>query len=167
MWRRAEANQLADQEVILTKQGLKRLEEELEYLRTVRRQQVAERIKQAIEFGDISENSEYEEAKNEQAFIEGRIITLEKTLRRAKLIDQQDISTEAVTLGSRVRVQHLETGEESEYEIVGSVEADPSQNRISNLSPVGRALLGQKVGTIVEVKAPGGVQYYEILGISG
>ncbi|MGB9886919.1 MAG: transcription elongation factor GreA [Moorellales bacterium] len=158
---------MPDQDVVLTKQGLRRLEQELEYLRTVRRQQVAERIKQAIEFGDISENSEYEEAKNEQAFIEGRIITLEKTLRRAKLIDQKDISTDTVTLGSRVRLRHQETGEEYEYEIVGSVEADPSQNRISNLSPVGKALLGQKVGTVVEVKAPGGIQHYEILGISG
>lgn len=158
---------MAEQEVILTKQGLRKLEEELEYLRTVRRQQVAERIKQAIEFGDISENSEYEEAKNEQAFIEGRIITLEKTLRHAKLIDQNDISTEVVSLGSRVRLRDLETGEECEYEIVGSMEADPSQNRISNLSPVGRALLGQKVGAVVEVKAPGGVQCYEILSITG
>jgi len=156
---------MAEQEVVLTKQGLRKLEEELEFLRTVRRQQVAERIKQAIEFGDISENSEYEEAKNEQAFIEGRIITLEKTLRHAKLIDQADISTEVVSLGTRVRLRDLETGEENEYEIVGSLEADPSQNRISNLSPVGRALLGQRVGAVVEVKAPGGVQRYEILSI--
>jgi transcription elongation factor GreA len=158
---------MAEQEIIITRQGLKRLEEELEYLRTVRRQQVAERIKQAIEFGDISENSEYDEAKNEQAFVEGRIITLEKTLRRAKLIDQNEISTEVVSLGSRVRLQDLNSGEEHEFEIVGSVEADPSQNRISNLSPVGKALLGQKAGAVVEVNAPGGVQRFKILSIEG
>ncbi|MBC7345955.1 MAG: transcription elongation factor GreA [Clostridia bacterium] len=158
---------MAEQEIILTIQGLKRLEEELEYLRTVRRQQVAERIRQAIEFGDISENSEYEEAKNEQAFIEGRIITLEKKLRQAKLLDQSEVSTEVVTLGSWVRLRDLVTGEESEYEIVGSMEADPNHHRISNLSPVGRALLGQKAGSIVEVNAPAGIQRYEILAIRG
>ena len=156
---------MAEQEIILTMEGLKRLEGELEYLRTIRRQQVAERIKQAIEFGDISENSEYEEAKNEQAFIEGRIITLEKKLRQAKVLDQGEISTEVVSIGSYVRLRDLETAEEVEYEIVGSMEADPARNRISNLSPVGKALLGQKVGAIVEVNAPAGVLRYQILSI--
>lgn len=156
---------MAEQEIILTMQGLKKLEKELEHLRTFRRQEVAERIKQAIEFGDISENSEYEDAKNEQAFIEGRIITLEKQLSRAKVLDQSEISNEVVSVGSFVRLRDLEAGEEEEYEIVGSMEADPAHNRISNLSPVGKALIGQRVGATVEVNAPAGMQSYEILSI--
>ncbi|AEF93072.1 transcription elongation factor GreA [Desulfotomaculum nigrificans CO-1-SRB] len=156
---------MKEKDVMLTVTGLKQLEEELEQLKTVKRRQVAERIKQAIEFGDISENSEYEDAKNEQAFIEGRILTLEKMLRNAKIIDDENLGNEVVSLGSKVRLKDLEFGDEFEYTIVGSVEADPDKNKISNESPVGKAILGQPKGSIVEVSVPAGVLKYEILDI--
>lgn len=153
-------------EVILTVAGLKNLEEELEQLKTVRRREVAARIKQAIEFGDISENSEYEDAKNEQAFIEGRILTLEHMLRNAKVIDDDDRKgSEEVALGSTVLLRDMEYGDELEYTIVGSVEADPGKHKISNESPVGRAILGQPKGCIVEVNVPAGTLKYQILDI--
>ncbi|MBO8129293.1 MAG: transcription elongation factor GreA [Peptococcaceae bacterium] len=152
-------------EVILTSTGLKRLEEELEHLRTVRRREVAERIKQAIEFGDISENSEYEDAKNEQAFIEGRIITLEKMLRNAKVIESGNGQTGEVSIGSTVRLKNLEDNQEREYTIVGSLESDPGNRKISNESPVGQALMGHQVGDVVEVEVPAGTIKYEILDI--
>lgn len=157
---------MPEKEVLLTVGGLKKLEEELDYLKSVKRREVAERIKQAIEFGDISENSEYEDAKNEQAFLEGRILALEKQLRHARIIDTQEMPGDVVSLGSKVKVQDLDTGDELVYEIVGSVEADPSELRISNESPVGRALLGQKVGSIVEVKVPAGTLRYRILSLN-
>jgi transcription elongation factor GreA len=156
---------MTEKQIILTPEGLKKIEQKLEHLKSVRRREVAERIKQAIEFGDISENSEYDEAKNEQAFIEGEILTLEKMLRNAKLIDEGEISAEVVTLGSNVVLKDLEFGDELEYTIVGSAEADPSEFKISNESPVGEAILGQKVGSIVEVNVPAGVLKYEILAI--
>ncbi|SHF49585.1 transcription elongation factor GreA [Desulforamulus putei] len=156
---------MKEKDVMLTVSGLKQLEEELEQLKTVKRRQVAERIKQAIEFGDISENSEYEDAKNEQAFIEGRILTLEKMLRNAKIIDDENLGNEVVSLGSKVLLKDLEFGDELEYTIVGSVEADPDANKISNESPVGKAILGQPKGSIVEVTVPAGVLKYEILDI--
>ena len=134
---------MKEKEVILTVAGLKNLEEELEQLKSVRRREIAARIKQAIEFGDISENSEYEDAKNEQAFIEGRILTLEKMLRNAKIIDDENIDIEAVHIGSKVLLKDLEFGDEFEYTIVGSVEADPGASKISNESPVGKAILGK------------------------
>jgi len=155
---------MADQEVLLTMEGLKKLESELEELKSVRRHQVAERIKQAIEFGDISENSEYEDAKNEQAFIEGRIATLENKLRNAKLIDD-DGDLEEVRLGRTVLLKDMETGETLEYSLVGSMEADPGQNRISNASPVGKAIMGHKQGEIIEVNVPAGVIPYQIVEI--
>ncbi|QSQ08859.1 Transcription elongation factor GreA [Koleobacter methoxysyntrophicus] len=157
---------MVNKEVILTPEGLKKLEAELEYLKTVKRREVALKIKQAISFGDISENSEYEEAKNEQAFIEGRIATLEKMLRNAKIIDDMDIGTDVVSIGSRVRVQDMELGDEFVYTIVGSAEADPANYKISNESPVGKALLGKTVNSIVEIDVPAGVIRYKILEIT-
>ncbi len=156
---------MKEKDVMLTVTGLKQLEEELEQLKTVKRRQVAERIKQAIEFGDISENSEYEDAKNEQAFIEGRILTLEKMLRNAKIIDDENLGNEVVSLGSKVLLKDLEYGDELEYTIVGSVEADPEASKISNESPVGKAIIGQPKGIVVEVNVPAGVLKYEILDI--
>ena len=156
---------MAEKTIILTVEGLRKLEEKLDYLKAVRRRAVAERIKQAIEFGDISENSEYEDAKNEQAFIEGEVIELEKSLRNAKLIDEGEISTDIVTLGSVVLLKDLEFDDEIEYSIVGSAEADPSELKISNESPVGAAILGQKVGSVVEVNVPAGILKYKVLGI--
>jgi len=156
---------MAKKEVVLTQVGLKKLEEELEYLKTVKRREIAARIKQAIDFGDISENSEYDEAKNEQAFVEGRIAALEEKLRNAKVIDDVDISTETVTIGSKIKVKDLETGEVFEYTIVGSAEANPIEFKISNESPVGNALIGAKKGSVVEVAVPAGVIKYQILDI--
>lgn len=152
-------------EIILTLEGLKKIEDELEQLKTVRRREVAERIKQAIEFGDISENSEYEDAKNEQAFIEGRILTLEKMLRYAKIIDDENIDTGVVSIGSTVLLKDLEDGSEVKYTIVGSVEADPGANKISNESPVGKAILGQAKDSVVEVIVPAGQLKYQIMDI--
>jgi len=156
---------MSDKEVILTQDGLKKLEEELENLKSVKRREVAERIKVAIGYGDISENSEYEDAKNEQAFIEGRIITLEKMLRNARIINNDDIDTETVSIGSTVSVEDLEFGDVVEYTIVGTAESDPLNNKISNESPVGRTILGKKVGTTVEVNVPAGIIQYKILEI--
>lgn len=156
---------MREKETIVTSEGLKQLEKELETLKTVKRREIAQRIKQAIEFGDISENSEYEDAKNEQAFIEGRIATLEKMLRNAKVIEESNLSTDTVSLGSTVMLKDLEFGDELKYTIVGSVEADPDANKISNESPVGKAILGRKKGDIVDVEVPVGVIQYEILEI--
>ncbi|NTW05970.1 MAG: transcription elongation factor GreA [Peptococcaceae bacterium] len=156
---------MKEKEVLLTLEGLKKLEEELERYKSVKRREVAERIKQAIAFGDISENSEYEDAKNEQAWIEGRILTLEKMLRNAKIIDDENISTEQVNLGSTVILRDMEYDEKLEYTIVGSVEADPTNNKISNESPVGKAIIGQPKGVIVEVNVPAGLLKYEIVDI--
>lgn len=153
-----------NKEVILTKGGLKKIEDELEELKSVRRREVAQRIKQAIEFGDISENSEYEDAKNEQAFIEGRIITLEKMLRNVKIIG--DTNTDEVSIGSTVKLKDIETGDEIQYTIVGSMEAEPDENKISNESPVGKAILGHKKGDVVEITVPAGVFKYQILDIT-
>ncbi|OUM85287.1 MAG: transcription elongation factor GreA [Bacillus thermozeamaize] len=157
---------MAEKEILLTPDGMKKLEEELEHLKSVKRAEVAERIKVAIGYGDLSENSEYEDAKNEQAFIEGRIITLEKMLRNARVIQNEDVSTDVVSIGSKVRLQDLEFDEEVEYTIVGSAESDPEKNRISNESPVGQALLGKKIGDTIEVQVPAGVIRYKILEIT-
>ncbi|MGL6016441.1 MAG: transcription elongation factor GreA [Selenomonadaceae bacterium] len=156
---------MADKRVMLTEEGLKKLEEKLENLKSVRRIEVAERIKQAIDFGDISENSEYEDAKNEQAFIEGEIMTLEKMLRNSDLIREDDKSIDEVCLGNTVVIRDLEFNEDLEYTIVGSAEADPTDMKISNESPVGEAIMGQKVGSTVEVHVPAGVLKYEIIEI--
>lgn len=157
---------MADRDVFLTAEGLKKLENELDELKTVRRKEIAERIKQALAFGDISENSEYDEAKNEQAQLEERIAKLEMVLRNAKLIDDEEISTDVVSIGSRVVVNDLEYDEEMEYTIVGSAEANPFEGKISNESPVGSALLGKRKGDIVEVQVPDGVIKYKIITIT-
>ncbi|MBD2848395.1 transcription elongation factor GreA [Paenibacillus sp. IB182496] len=156
---------MSDKEIILTQDGLKKLEEELENLKSVKRREVAERIKIAIGYGDISENSEYEDAKNEQAFIEGRVITLEKMLRNARIINNDDIDIDTVSIGSIVEVEDLEFKDKMEYTIVGTAESDPSQNKISNESPVGKAILGKKKGDVVEVNVPAGVIEYKIIDI--
>ncbi|KNF07829.1 transcription elongation factor GreA [Gottschalkia purinilytica] len=157
---------MLEKEIFLTSEGLKKIEEELDQLKTVRRKEVAERIKQALAFGDISENSEYDEAKNEQAQVEERIAKLENMLRNARIIDEEEISIEVVSIGSKVTVKDIEFDEELQYTIVGSAEADPYEGKISNESPVGSALIGRKVNEIVEVQVPDGVIKYEILSIN-
>lgn len=153
-------------EVILTNEGLEKLEQELEYLKTVKRKEVAEKIKQALAFGDISENSEYDEAKLEQAQMEERIKVVENMLKHVKVIDEEDIDTKKVSLGSKVKVLDMELDETVEYTLVGSTEANPSQFKISNESPVGSALLGQKKNKIVEVNVPAGTLKFKILAIT-
>ncbi len=155
-----------EKEVILTAQGLKDLEDELENLKNVRRREVAARIKQAIEFGDISENSEYDDAKNEQAFIEGRIVQLEKMLRNVSLIDENASEDKFVTIGATVILKDVETGDTDEYTIVGSAEANPIKHKISNESPVGKAIIGKAVGSTVDVTVPVGVIKYQIVDIA-
>ncbi len=157
---------MENNEVLLTPEGLRKLEQELEHLKTVKRREVAERIKVAREFGDISENSEYEEAKNEQAFIEGRIATLEKMLRHARVVADDEVDPRQVNIGSTVTLRDSETGEVVSYMIVGSSEADPRQSRISYQSPVGKAVMGRVVGSVVEVRLPSGLARYEIVGVT-
>ena len=152
-------------EILLTQEGYQKLEDEVEFLKTVRRREVAERIKVAISFGDISENSEYDEAKNEQAQMEERILKLESMIRRAVIIDESQIDSNVVTIGSIVKVNDMDFEEEVEYVIVGSAEADPYEGKISNESPVGKALLGRSVGDVVDVQVPDGVAKFEILEI--
>ena len=154
------------QKVVLTLEGLKRLEKELEHLKTTRRREVAARIKDAKAFGDITDNSEYEDAKNEQAFVEGRIAQLEVMLRNAEVIDEDELDTDSVGLGTKVKIKDLTGGEILEYVIVGSAEANPANSRISNESPVGKAILGKPVGSIVDVHAPMGTIKFQILEIS-
>ncbi len=156
---------MSSKEVILTQSGLKKLEEELAYLKSVKRREVANRIKTAISFGDLSENAEYDNAKNEQAFIEGKIITLEKMLRNARLIEDDEVNRDVVGVGCTVKLQDLDGDEVMEFTIVGTAESDPANNRISNESPVGQAILGLPVGAVVEVKVPAGTIKYKILEI--
>ena len=152
---------------VLTEEGLRKLEVELETLKTERRKEVAEKIKTALSFGDLSENSEYDEAKNEQAMIESRIAQIETMLKNAKRIDDEDVTTETVNVGTRVRVLDVEFNEEFSYSIVGSTEADPDQNRISDESPIGKALLGHRVDDTVTVEPPSGCKIeFKILEIS-
>lgn len=150
--------------VVLSSEGLAKLQEELDYLRNVKRKEVAERLKEARSHGDLSENSEYDDARNEQAFVEGRIATLENTLRNAKVIEEVGTGDE-VRLGSAVKLKDLEYGDILEYTIVGSVEADPTKHKISNESPVGKAILGKQKGVTVEVDAPAGSIRYEIVDV--
>lgn len=157
---------MTEKDVMLTRDGLEKLEQELEELRSVKRTEVAERIKEAIAFGDLSENSEYDDAKNEQAFIEGRILTLEKMIRNAKVIEENIQVEGVVSLGCFVKVRDVEFDEVMEYKIVGTVEADPMDNRISNESPVGAAVLGHRVGETVDVATPMGNVKFEILEVS-
>jgi transcription elongation factor GreA len=143
-------------DVILTPEGLEKLKDELEQLQTNRRREVAERIKEAREFGDISENSEYDDAKNEQMMLEQRIAQLEERLRSAQVIDAKDLSTETVQVGSVVHVKDEKTGESNKFTIVGSAEANPKERKLSNESPVGRALIGRKRNDVVSVQVPRG-----------
>ena len=152
-------------QVILTYEGLKKIEDELEQLKTVRRKEVTQKIKTALSFGDLSENSEYDEAKNEQAFVEGRIATLENMLKNAKVIDEEDVKTDAISVGTTARVNEIEYDDEMEITIVGSAEADPMQMKISNESPIGRGLLGHKVGETVEIQVPEGIRRFKVLEI--
>ena len=150
---------------IMTYEGVKKLEEELEYLKTVKRKEITEKIKVALGYGDLSENSEYDEAKHDQAFTEGRIIQLENMLKNAVVVDESEIPKDKVSVGSIVKVMDYEFDEEVEYTIVGSAEADPMNFKISNESPVGSALIGKKVGDVVEVAVPSGVSKFEVLEI--
>ncbi len=155
---------MAEKPIFLTPEGRAKLEAELENLRTVKRAQVAERIHSAKEEGDIMENSAYDEAKNEQAFVEGRIMTIEQMLKNAVMIDATR-ATDLVGVGSYVTVMERGAREDEIFQIVGSAEADPTRGRISNESPVGRALLGKRVGEEVPVKTPDGVRYLKITEI--
>jgi transcription elongation factor GreA len=152
-------------EIILTQDGLKQLQDELNYLSTAKREEVAERIKQAREFGDISENSEYDDAKNEQAMLEHRISTLQEKLRRARVIKDSDIDTEKVSVGSTITLRDLDKGDIRIYTVVGSAEADPSNGKLSNESPVGQAIIGKRAGESVTVPVPAGSRRYEIVSI--
>lgn len=157
---------MATKQILVTDEGLKKLEEELEELKTVKRKEIAEKIKVALSFGDLSENSEYDEAKNEQAFVEARIAQLEAILKNVKILDEDEISTDSVRIGSRIKLKDFEYNDVVDYKIVGSTEADPHKGKISDESPVGKALIGHSVGDIVEVEAPIGTIKYEILEIS-
>ena len=153
-------------EVVVSPEGLKKLEDELDFLKSTKRREVQERLKEARSHGDLSENSEYDDARNEQAFVEGRIATLEKLLRNAKVIETDQLSeADVIRLGSTVRLKDLEFGDEVEYTIVGTVEADPNDHKISHESPVGKAILGQRPGITVNVEAPGGLLQLHILGV--
>ena len=155
-----------EKEVLLTQEGYDNLEKELEYLTTEKRAEIAERIKIALGFGDLSENSEYDEAKNAQAANETKIAELENKLRYAKIIDESEIDTKTVQVGNTVKVLDMEFNEEESYTIVGSTEVDLSQNKISNESPIGAALIGAKKGQVVEAQAPAGVIKYKIISIT-
>lgn len=155
----------ADKETILTAAGLRRVEEELDQLRGSRRKEIAERIRMAKEFGDLSENAEYDDAKNEQAFVEGRILQLEHMVRSARVIDSSAAAGDAVSAGATVLLKDLATGAELRYTIVGSPEADPLLDLISNESPVGEALIGRRKGETVKVRVPAGEFRYKILEI--
>jgi transcription elongation factor GreA len=152
-------------DVILTPEGYKKLTQEIEYLSTEKRREVADRIRTAREFGDIAENAEYDDAKNEQALLEHRIATLEERMRNARVIEKKDIAKDVVSVGSKVRLRDLDAKQTVEYRIVGSAEADPAENKLSNESPVGKAILGKKKGETVEVSAPRGAMKFKILEI--
>ena len=156
---------MENNEILLTAEGYQELANELENLKSVRRKEVAEKIKIALSFGDISENAEYDEAKNEQALVEKRVLKLESILKHAKLIEEQK-QTGIVAIGSKVKIRDIEFDEIMEYNIVGSAEADPFRGKISNVSPLGVALLGKKIGDIIEVTSPHGENIkYEILEV--
>lgn len=160
------------EEMLITKEGLKKLKEELEFLKTTKRQEIAQRLKEAISYGDLSENAEYEEAKNDQAFIEGRILELEKQVKNARIIVEgaaakSTTKSKTIDIGSIVTVRNKTDADEAEtYTIVGSMEADPVEHKISNESPIGKALLGRERGDIIDVLAPAGKFKYEILKVA-
>mgnify|MGYP004497041303 CR=1 FL=1 len=156
---------MEEKEILLTQEGYDNLEKELEYLKTEKRTEISERIKVALGFGDLSENSEYDEAKNAQAANENKIAELENKIRYARVIDESEIDTKTVQVGNTVKILDMEYDEEVEYTIVGSTEVDLSQNKISNESPIGAALLGAKKNQIIEAQVPAGVVKYKILAI--
>lgn len=153
-------------EVFLTPEGFAELERKLERLKVVSRREVAEKIKVAREFGDITENAEYDAAKEEQAMIEGEIFDIEQKLKTAKIINENDIDTSVVNVGCTVTLHDFEFGDKITYKIVGTTEADPEKNKISNESPVGKALLGKRINTVINVETPGGVSKFKILEIN-
>ena len=155
----------AVKDIILTPEGHEKLKEEIEHLSTVKRREVAERIKQAREFGDIAENSEYDDAKNEQAMLEHRIATLEERLKNARVVNKKEIPTGVVAVGTKVKLRDVDAKETIEYHIVGSAEANPAEHKLSNESPVGKAIIGKKKGETVEVDAPRGALKFKILEI--
>ena len=152
-------------EVILTPEGYEKLKDEIEYLKNQKRREVADRIRIAREFGDIAENAEYDDAKNEQAMVEQRIAMLEERLVSARVITKKDIAKDVVSVGSKVRLRDMAANKTFEYYIVGSAEANPAENRLSNESPVGKAIIGRKKGEVVEVAAPRGALKFKILDI--
>jgi transcription elongation factor GreA len=152
-------------EVVLTKEGYEKLKQEIEVLSTDKRREVAERIRVAREFGDIAENAEYDDAKNEQMMLEHRIATLEERLRAARVIDTSEITADVVSIGATVRLRDVDANKTVEYQIVGSAEANPAENKLSNESPVGKAILGRKKGETVEVSAPRGAMKFKIMDI--
>lgn len=152
--------------IMVTAEGLKQLEQELDYLKGEKRKEIAEKIKIARSYGDLSENSEYDDAKNEQAILEARIVTIEATLKNAVIIDESGMTNEHIHVGSKVRLENITLGREVEYKIVGSNESKPSEGRISDESPVGMALIGHSVGDIVEVETPAGVFGFKVLEIT-
>ncbi len=154
-----------EREVVLTEEGYNMLKEEIEHLSTVKRREVAERIKEAREFGDISENSEYDDAKNEQAQLEARILQLEQQLRNARVVDAEHVSTESVSIGARVTLKDLATRKNTEFALVGSAEADPRNNRLSSESPLGKAVIGKKKGDKLTVSTPRGALEYQVMKI--
>lgn len=151
-------------QTFITKEGLEKIKKELEGLKNVKRKEIAERIQEAKELGDLSENAEYAEAKNEQAFTEGRILEIESLLKQVTVIKERKKSAGVVEVGSKIKIK--DDKETKEYVIVGSNEADPNQGRISNLSPLGQAFLGKKIGDIIEIKVPQGIKRFEIVAIS-
>ena len=157
---------MENKEILLTQEGYDNLEKELDYLKTEERAAIAERIRVALGFGDLSENSEYDEAKNAQAANENKIADLENKLRFAKIIDESEIDTKTVQIGNKVKIKDLEFDEDLEYTIVGSTEVDLSNNKISNESPIGSALLGAKKNQIVEANTPGGIVKFKVLAIT-
>lgn len=157
---------IGNKKYIMTYEGLKKLEDELEHLKTVKRNEIKEKIKVALSFGDLSENAEYDEAKNEQAFVEGKIAQLEILLKKVVVVDESDIKSDVVSIGSKVKVKDIDTSDIDIYTIVGSPEADPLDFKISHESPVGMTLVGKKVGDIVNVSVPDGIINLEILEIS-
>lgn len=158
---------IEEESVVMTKDGLKLLEDELEYLKSTRRREIAKRLKEAISYGDLSENSEYEEAKNEQAFVEGRILELEEKVKKAKVIDEKTHSKQMVEIGTKVHIRNAKKkSEEHEFTLVGSTESDVLNGRISNEAPLGQALMGRKAGDVVTINVPAGIIEYEILKLS-
>jgi len=157
---------MGEKEILLTQEGYDNLEKELDYLKTEERAAIAERIRVALGFGDLSENSEYDEAKNAQAANENKIADLENKIRHAKIIDESEIDTKTVQIGNKVKIKDLEFDEDLEYTIVGSTEVDLASNKISNESPIGAALIGAKKNEVVEAQTPGGVAKFKVLAIS-